>query len=201
MFYFSCSCSHLQPISPKAPALQHSPLLPGSHHRPGRRRPFVLLDVEAPQTGLPSCPRAHTCKSRLPLVFLCRWFCWLILEVAFCQSLRTEVLCFWRAAAEAVQISLSVHSTAMTIGSCFISVNCKQRGNVKHLSSRLSDVFFSSLFPGNLSLRHQREASETNRNNCGRTALKSNLILIKWRCFVKLISEPRILFTVEHSKH
>lgn len=57
------SHSHLQPVLPEAPALQHPALLTGSHHRPGRGRPLLLLDVEAPQTGVPSCPRPHTCKS------------------------------------------------------------------------------------------------------------------------------------------
>lgn len=57
-------CSHLQPIFPEAPALQHSTVLSGSYHWFGSCCPLLFLDVETPQTGLPSCPRPHTCKSK-----------------------------------------------------------------------------------------------------------------------------------------
>lgn len=37
-----------------------SHVLTGSHHGHHRHRPVLLLDVPTPQTGLPTCPGAHT---------------------------------------------------------------------------------------------------------------------------------------------
>lgn len=70
--FLSVSRSHLQPIFPEAPAPQHSAVLAGSHHRPGRCGSLLFLDVEASQAGIPGSPRSHTRKSNSGLHF---WFC------------------------------------------------------------------------------------------------------------------------------
>lgn len=67
--FLSVSRSHLQPIFPEAPAPQHSAVLAGSHHRPGRCGSLLFLDVEASQAGVPGSPRSHTRKSNSGLHF------------------------------------------------------------------------------------------------------------------------------------
>lgn len=95
--------SHLQPIFPEAPALQHSAVLPGSHHRPGRRRPLLFLDVETSQTGLPGCPRPHTCKStRKMKTFIPSLQC--ISRGPISQTVRLWVSSFSQVAVDAVRL-------------------------------------------------------------------------------------------------
>lgn len=152
--------SHLQPIFPEAPAFQHPALLPGSHHRPGCRRPLLFLDVETSQTGVPSRPRPHTCKSNPGekmkklcdhFTFSLRLHLWpttFITVVRFQRSPVNQTV--W----QGLRCPLSSKLLLMQLEFLFLSVqplwplratssvNCKQRGNVKRISSRMANYLF-----------------------------------------------------------